>query len=96
MEENDFRKKMITRRDDLVEDLLDWALKLKAIGGLVSALAWYEKNYDKSAHLVEHGEDLGNIINDYAEFIETALNDNIGEIRSIPESIEKLRAAGKI
>lgn len=98
MENQDLqRKQMMTGNNDLVEDLVDWSGKLKALGGILSRLAWYEsKDNVNTSALVAHGEQFGAIINDYAEFIETAVNDNIGEIRGFSASIEAMRSTGKI
>lgn len=97
MEKKEIRqKRMITEIDDLADDLADWALKLKALGGMINALAWYEKEYQKSEHLLDNSEYLGEIIKDYADFIYTAVSNNIGEVRGLQENIQVMRATGKI
>jgi hypothetical protein len=90
------QKRMITETGDLAEDLSEWALKLKALGGLINALAWYEKTYNNSDHLLDNSEYLGEIIKDYAEFIYAAVSNNIAEVRGLQENIGEMRATGKI
>jgi len=80
--EIEFKKRLVTGNNDLAEDLSDWALKVKALGGVLSALAWLEKNNKSGSDwFVAYGEYFGEIIQDYAEFIETAVHDNISIIR---------------
>jgi len=53
---------------DVREDLIKWSYKLGALGNLISALAWHEKD-GGSESLCSDGELLGSIIYDYAQAI---------------------------
>ena len=75
--QDEMKKRLITGSDDLRNDLLEWAGKLKALGHMLSALAWNESKPDSGTIALEqHGEILGDIIMDYAEFIETAVSED--------------------
>jgi len=80
--QDDIRERLITANNDLAEDLSDWAWKVKALGGILSAFLWHEsRGAGGTGALRQHGEAFGEIIKDYAEFIETSVSDNISRIR---------------
>lgn len=83
-EQKEFCKRLDTHGGDLAEDLMDWARKLKALGYILGTLAWYESKPDSGTEALNwHGEQLGEIIEDYAEFIGTAVEDNIPQINGL-------------
>ena len=78
------RKRFTTGSGDLGSVLIDWAGKLKAMGHILSCLAWHEKKPGSGTEaLCLQGEELGGIISDYAEFIETATEDNLARIHGL-------------
>ena len=81
------RKRLTSTNNDLVEDLVDWAGKLKAMGGILASLAWHVKQDGDATQLIQCGEAFGEVIQNYAEFIETAVNDNIALIRSGQQNV---------
>ena len=58
---------------DVWEDLDDWSRKLGALGKMISALAWHEKD-GGSESLCSEGELLGGIIYDYAQAIRLTMD----------------------
>lgn len=71
------KKKEIFRRDDLIEDMQHYARKLKSLGGIFEVLSWQlDHECGDPETLRWYGEDLGAIIMDYAEALETLLEEN--------------------
>lgn len=75
------QKRLITTNNDLVEDLLDWAGKIQAMGGILASLMWHVKQGGDETQLIQHGEAFGETIQEYGVFIETAVNNNLAIIR---------------
>ncbi|HPD57940.1 MAG: hypothetical protein BWY69_00808 [Planctomycetes bacterium ADurb.Bin401] len=69
---------------NLVENLDDWAWKLEALGGVIGALCWHEKNttLGGTIALTEYGEAYGQIIIEYAQLIRAAVCENKDEENS--------------
>jgi hypothetical protein len=60
---------------DVVDDIIDWAGKLKVLGEVWGTLSWHEKSGHGSTDILENsGEILGSIITDYAELIENTIS----------------------
>jgi len=76
MEKNDKECKRPFAAGSVRDNLIDWAGKLKALGEVWGALSWYENEHGGSQTLESCGETLGSIVMDYAELIETAVNEN--------------------
>ncbi|MGV8059683.1 MAG: hypothetical protein AB2L12_16935 [Smithellaceae bacterium] len=78
------KKRFFTGSDSLADDLIDWASKLNALGYILGSLVWNESKPDSGTEALNwHGESLGMIISDYAAFIETAVEDNFGQINGL-------------
>ena len=80
--------------ESLTEKLDDWAWKLEALGGIIGALCWHEKNtpLGGTIALTEYGEAYGQIIIEYADLIRTAVCENVGE-KNAQELISRLGEA---
>lgn len=63
--------------DDVIEDLMGYARKLKALGEVWGTLSWHEGAGHVSSSILETcGEEMGSIIKDYAEAIEIMFENN--------------------
>lgn len=63
--------------EEITDDLIDWAGKLKALGEVWGTLSWHEgQGHVSSCTLEMCGEALGSIIADYAEMIEYTVAEN--------------------
>jgi hypothetical protein len=68
-EEKEVRKPF--QSDDVIDDLMGYARKLQALGEVWGTLSWHEGAGKANSNTLENcGEELGNIIRDYAEAIE--------------------------
>ncbi len=80
MGEKDEQKHRPYTSGNAVDDLTDWAGKIKALGEVWSALSWHENESREggggSQALEWCGEKLGEIIMDYAELIEVTIHEN--------------------
>lgn len=64
-------------QEDMADNLIEWAGKIKAIGEVWGALAWHVRHYDGDDDaLLGCGETLGCIIGDYAGMIEDTITEN--------------------
>jgi hypothetical protein len=64
--------------EDMADNLIEWAAKIKALGDVWGALAWHVEKYDGDIDaLTRCGETLGSIIGDYAGFIQDTVTENI-------------------
>ena len=72
----------------VTDNLADWAGKLKALGEVWGTLSWHEAQGHGSSDALEMcGETLGSIIMDYAEMIETTVNENIGSFIDLDKNV---------
>jgi len=67
-------------------DVYDWSNRLAALGEVISALAWHERN-GGSECLHQEGEHLGEIIRDYAQAIRITIDKNLEKLCDMDESI---------
>lgn len=74
--------------EDMADNLIEWAGKMKALGEVWGALSWHVDRYDGDGEALTHcGETLGMIIGDYAGLIEDTVTENLSIIRHPDENI---------
>lgn len=64
--------------EDAMDNLIEWAGKIKALGEAWASLSWHVNRYNGDVWALSHcGETLGSIIGDYAGFIEDTVTENM-------------------
>jgi hypothetical protein len=78
MRKSDESMKWPFAREDMADNLIEWAGKMKALGEVWGALSWHVDRYDGDTDaLARCGETLGTIIGDYAGMIEDTVTEEI-------------------
>lgn len=66
------------KREDMADNLIEWAGKIKALGEVWGALSWHVDRYDGDTDALGRcGETLGTIIGDYAGMIEDTVTEDM-------------------
>jgi len=76
MENGNEKRQCPFASNGLIDNLIDWSEKLKALGEVWSALSWHDNNGTTTETLQIYGETLGRIVADYADLINNAVQDS--------------------
>lgn len=75
-------------QEDMADNLIEWAGKMKALGEIWGALSWHIDRYKGDDEALVHcGETLGSIIMDYAGLIEDTVTDNFKHFHDLDKKI---------
>ena len=85
---NQSNRRCSVKREDLLDNVTEWAEKLKALGDVWGALSWHVERYDGDGDsLARCGEMLGMIIADYAGLIQDTVTENMSSFVGLDKNV---------